>query len=73
MCGRRNTVNIVIEYIKADGQMDFAGGRFCYDHGTDISYAIPDGASLTEIRIYDWREPDELIRVTARPLPKVLP
>lgn len=68
-CGKRKTVNVVVEFIK-DGKFDYVGSRLCYDHGTEIHYAIPDGAQLTEIRIYDWREPEELIRVTASQLPE---
>jgi len=69
ICGKRKTVNIVVEFRRGDGQMDYAGGRFCYAHGTQICYAIPEGATLTEVRIYDWREPDEQIRITAAARP----
>jgi hypothetical protein len=68
-CGKRKTVNVVVEFIK-DGKFDYAGSRLCYDHGTEIHYAIPEGADLTEVRIYDWREPEEMIRITASPIPE---
>jgi len=72
ICGKRRTINVVVEFIK-DGRMDYAGARLCYDHGTQICFAIPEGARLTEVRIYDWHEPGELVKVTAAPLPEVLP
>lgn len=42
LCGKRKTVNVVIEYVK-DGRVDYAGGRYCYDAGTQIQFAIPRG------------------------------
>ncbi len=41
MCGRRKSVNIVVEYAR-DGKIDYAGGRFCYGHGTQICFAVPE-------------------------------
>lgn len=69
VCGKRKTVHAVIEYVKSDGTEGYAGGRVCYDHGTQVSFAIPEGAVLTELRLFDWRSPDEMIVVSARPLP----
>lgn len=47
-----------------------AACRFCFDHGTSVNFAIPEGAQLRDIRIFSWLAPDELIKVTAAQVPE---
>jgi hypothetical protein len=64
-CGGRNTVRVVIEYIRiGDASVQYAGGRFCYFSNALIDITIPADAIPVQASIYDLHEPDEIIRIT---------
>ena len=64
-CGGRNTVRVVVEYIRfSDASTQYAGGRFCYFDNALIDIKIPVDAILVQVSIYDLHEPDEIIRIT---------
>jgi hypothetical protein len=65
VCGGRYSVRIVVEYVDpAHGRVDYAGGRFCYVRDALMEIGLPDGATPVQVTIYDWHEPDEVVRIT---------
>ena len=73
LCGKRKSLSVVIEFTDRTGKVDYVGGRFCYDHGHQICFAVPEGAVFREVRLFDWSAPDEVLRVTASARPGALP
>jgi hypothetical protein len=62
-CGGRNTVRVVVEYIR-DGTVEYVGGRFCYNLNALIDIELPEGTQPVQALIYSLHEPDEQIRIT---------
>lgn len=66
LCGTRNTVFVTAEFV-LNGRVEYAGGRFCYEHLVHVLIPLPPGAALTEVRIYGWHVPDEQIKIAFSP------
>ena len=64
ICGGRYFVHVVVEYLDPSGRVDYAGGRFCYVKDALMDIGLPADALPVQVTIYDWHEPDEIIRVT---------
>jgi hypothetical protein len=62
-CGGRNSVRVMVEYELA-GKLGYIGGRFCYVANAAIGVEIPEGATPTEVVLYDLHQADEVIRIT---------
>ena len=54
----------MVEYIDPGGRVDYAAGRFCYVNDALVNIGLPVGAIPVQATIYDWHEPDEIIRIT---------
>ena len=64
ICGGRYSVYVAVEYIDPSGRVDYAGGRFCYINDALINIGLPADAIPLQATIYDWHEPDEILRIT---------
>jgi hypothetical protein len=66
ICGARSTVAVTVEFT-LDGRIEYAGGRWCYEHAVQVLVEVPPRAVLREVRVYGWHQPDELVKVTFTP------
>lgn len=59
-----NTIRVVVEFVMfGSGNIDYAGGRFCYHSDALINIEIPAGATPVRALVYDLHQPDEIIRI----------